>query len=289
MSCAFAAAESLHADDMTQAVREFYDGNVEREWQRLDAPLGQIEFASTLRLIEKYFPSNGCVCDIGGGPGRYTLELARRGYRMTLVELSEKLLERAQTALGAAGATAERLLCCDACELSELPRAHFDAALLLGPLYHLVDPVKRLAALAELRRILKPGAVAIVAYLNSWGILRCGVADFPDGYADLNFARSLLGEKVFTGSLVGFTECYWATPPVATREIGEAGFELVGYCGAEGFAGGMRPIIEHIAKEQPAAFRNIVHLGAESSELPQYRDATEHLHLVVRNPSDSAG
>jgi hypothetical protein len=178
-------------------------------------------------------------------------------------------------------------LCGDACELSELPSAHFDAGLLHGPLYHLVDQPRRLAALAELRRVLKAGAVGIVAYLNSWGILRCGVADFPERYADLSFTQSLLGEKTFRGSLPGFTECYWATPEAARHEVGEAGFELISYCGAEGFAGGMRPMIERIAAEQPAAFRNLVLMGAETSELPQYRDATEHLHLVVRKAPDS--
>jgi SAM-dependent methyltransferase len=274
---------------VSQVVRDFYDSDVEREWRRLDEPLCQIEFASTLRLVEKHFPAVGRVCDIGGGPGRYTMELARRGFRVTLVELSDGLLRRGQAALSDAGVSAERLLCGDACDLSGLPSAYFDAGLLLGPLYHLVDQPKRLAALAELRRVLKAGSVAIVAYLNSWGILRCGVGDFPERYADLSFTRSLLGEKTFPGSLAGFTECYWATPEAALREVGEAGFELLTYCGAEGFAGGMRPMIERIAAEQPAAFRSLVLVGAETSELPQYRDATEHLHLVVRKPAGSVG
>jgi hypothetical protein len=80
--------------NMSRVVREFYDSDVQREWRRLAEPLCQIEFASTLRLVEKYFPPTGRVCDIGGGPGRYTVALARRGYRVTLVELSDGLLKR---------------------------------------------------------------------------------------------------------------------------------------------------------------------------------------------------
>jgi hypothetical protein len=48
-------------------------------------------------------------------------------------------------------------------------------------------------------------------------------------------------------------------------------------------------MIERMAAEQPAAFRNLVRMGAETSELPQYRDATEHLHLVVRKSSGDGG
>ena len=88
---------------MRKQVRTFYDSAPEREWERLDAGLPRIEFASTLRLIERYFPSNGAICDIGCGPGRYAIELARRGYRVTLCDLSEKLLERAERAFASEG------------------------------------------------------------------------------------------------------------------------------------------------------------------------------------------
>lgn len=267
---------------MNQSVRRFYDSDVEREWRRLDEPLGQIEFASTLRLVDKYFPPTGRVCDIGGGPGRYSVVLAQRGYRVTLVDLSDGLLERGKSALRDAGVSAERVVLGDACELSELPSDHFEAGLLLGPLYHLIDEAKRLAALAELRRVLTVDGVGIVAYLNSWGILRCGVGDFPGRYADMSFVESLLGEKTYDGAVPGFTECYWATPEAAAQEIGKAGLELVASCGAEGFAGGMRPMVERIATEHPHALPGVVRMGAETSELPQYRDATEHLHIVVR-------
>jgi SAM-dependent methyltransferase len=88
---------------MSQSVQAFYNGNVDREWQRLDTPLYRVEFVSTLRLITKYFPPSGRVCDIGSGPGRYALELARRGYQVTLFDLLEKCLERAQVAFEACG------------------------------------------------------------------------------------------------------------------------------------------------------------------------------------------
>jgi hypothetical protein len=154
--------------------------------------------------------------------------LARRGYRVTLVELSDGLWERGRAALNNAGISTERLLCGDASYRSDLPSAHFDVALLLGPHYHLVDQSKRLAALADLRRVLKASGVGTVAYLNSWGILRCGVGDFPERYADLRFTQSLPGEKTFRGSLPGFTECYWMTPEVALHEVGEVVPEGVG-------------------------------------------------------------
>jgi ubiquinone/menaquinone biosynthesis C-methylase UbiE len=54
----------------------------------MDLPLCRIEFASTLALIDSYFTKGMTVADIGGGPGRYTIELLKRGCGVTLFDLS---------------------------------------------------------------------------------------------------------------------------------------------------------------------------------------------------------
>ena len=112
---------------MSKYVRNFYDSAAEREWDRLDAGLSRIEFASTLRLIEKYFPANGAVCDIGSGPGRYSIELAKRGYPVTLFDLSTKLLERAERAFKTEGLRAERFVQGDARDLGVFDDESFDS------------------------------------------------------------------------------------------------------------------------------------------------------------------
>lgn len=267
---------------MSEPVREYYDHNVEREWGRLDSPLGRIEFRSTLRLIDAHFPNNSRVCDLGSGPGRYALELARRGDRVTLVELSEGLLQRARAAFAADHLQAENFIHGDARDLRALDSEGYDAALLLGPIYHVVDPPERLQLLRGVLRVLRPGGMAIVAYLNSWGILRAGLGDFPARYRNADFVRSMLGELTFQRELQGFTESYWATPESAAAELRAAGFHIVTYIGPEGLAGGMRPLVEQLAAGDDAAYQNLLEIAAETSALPQYRDACEHLHYVVR-------
>ena len=267
---------------MRKQVRTFYDSAPEREWERLDAGLPRIEFASTLRLIERYFPSNGAICDIGCGPGRYAIELARRGYRVTLCDLSEKLLERAERAFASEGITAERFIRGDARDLDAFEDESFDAVLLLGPLYHLIARDDRSLALGELIRILKPRGRAIVAYLNSWGMLRSGIAGFPKRFIDPAFLRSLLGERTFEDhERPNFTECHWSNPDIAREELLDAGLRIVSYSGAEGFLEGMAPLLEVLRTNEPEAFENVLEFAAETSESPQFRDATNHVHFVV--------
>ena len=266
-------------------VEDFYDAHGDDEAERLDLPLQRIELEATLRLVEKYFPSHGRVCDIGAGPGRYSVELARRGYRVSLVDLSGVLLDLARKAFAAQSFKADDFHHGDARNLSFLPSRWFDAALVLGPMYHIVDKAERRKALDEVRRILKPGAVAIVAYLNSWGLLRTGLTDFPNWYRDIDSARSLLSAQPYSAAqLTNFTDSFWSTPPAALEELTTSGFEVVSYAGVEGFCGGMTPIVQKLADTDPQAYENVVKLAVETSELPQYRDATDHLHVVVRKP-----
>ncbi|MCB8954519.1 MAG: hypothetical protein H6650_21150 [Ardenticatenales bacterium] len=62
---------------------------------------------------------------------------------------------------------------------------------------------------------------------------------------------------------------------------------MVSYAGAEGFVGGMGLMLAQLAAGIPAAYENVVQVAAETRELPQYRDSTDRLHLVVRKPDVS--
>ena len=119
-----------------EAVRAFYNEHAEGEWNRIG---GRPEFLLTCRFFDKLIPEGSRVADIGGGPGRYSLHLARRGCRVTLCDLSEENVRLAKER------AEEEKLCItavagDALETKTLPGAPFDAVLLMGPLYHWESP-----------------------------------------------------------------------------------------------------------------------------------------------------
>jgi S-adenosylmethionine-dependent methyltransferase len=115
--------------------------------------------------------------------------------------------------------------------------------------------------------------------------MKTGIVDFAHWYRDISTLRSMLSERTFTGqSLSNFTECYWSTPEAALGEVKKARLEVISYAGAEGFVGGMGPLLERLAADNPEAYANVVQVAAETCELEQYRDNTDHLHIVVRKP-----
>lgn len=270
---------------MSDVVRRYYDASVESEWDRLANPYRRFELESTLRLVEEHFPPGGHIADVGGGPGRYAIELLRRGYRVSLIDLSARAIAFARARLEELGLKAQQVENADARDLACLPAAAFDAGLLLGPMYHLIDEADRRKALFEFHRILKPGAPGIVGFINPWGILRSGLDEFPDLYADGTRIRELLDTAVQAGDQRAFTEAAFLSPPQALAEIRLSGFAIETRAGVEGFASGMLGEVARISAEDPPAYENILRLVTETCTWPAYRDCTEHLHVVVRRIS----
>ena len=73
-------------DDVSD-IASFYNRNTSEEHSRLDRH--QLEHDLTWRYLDAYLPARGVILEIGAATGRYTLELARRGYSLTSIDLSK--------------------------------------------------------------------------------------------------------------------------------------------------------------------------------------------------------
>jgi SAM-dependent methyltransferase len=114
-------------------IRSYYELGLERD--RLVQGYSRIEFERTKELLVRHLPAPPArVLDVGGGPGAYASWLADRGYGVQLVDALPLHVEQA-TELAAGRFSA---VVGDARRLDE-PDASWDAVLLLGPLYHLLE------------------------------------------------------------------------------------------------------------------------------------------------------
>ena len=138
---------------------------------RLDRGPGALELARTQVILERILPSPPArIADIGGGPGRYALWLADRGYHVHLIDPVQAHIQEARAASCDAGV--EQLVMADTGDARELalPDASVDVVLLLGPLYHLTSRADRVRALAEARRICRAGGVMVAAAISRFAV-----------------------------------------------------------------------------------------------------------------------
>jgi 2-polyprenyl-3-methyl-5-hydroxy-6-metoxy-1,4-benzoquinol methylase len=87
----------MNAKHTDEIVKEWYKKTAGHEWKRLQLnPYHQIELIITMHFLEKYLPKKGVILDAGGGPRRYTISLANKGYDMVLLDITPKMLKIAK-------------------------------------------------------------------------------------------------------------------------------------------------------------------------------------------------
>jgi 2-polyprenyl-3-methyl-5-hydroxy-6-metoxy-1,4-benzoquinol methylase len=83
-----------------------------------------LEFVRSMELLERLLPALPArVLDVGGGPGTYAAPLARRGYRVHVVDPVPLHVEQARQAAGADPAAGFTAALSDARELTK-PESH---------------------------------------------------------------------------------------------------------------------------------------------------------------------
>lgn len=141
-------------------VEQSYDRMPDCEWHRLERH--RVEYGVTMKALAEYLPpAPAKVADIGGSDGRYAVELARRGYEVTLVDLSGRCQDFARSKATEAGVQLAGVIHADARDLSMFQDGSFGAVLLMGPLYHLLEHDQRLRAVREAHRLLRPGGASL--------------------------------------------------------------------------------------------------------------------------------
>jgi SAM-dependent methyltransferase len=149
----------------------WYDGFFESEWLdclALERPpertLTEVDF-----VIEKLALQPGArVLDLACGHGRHSLELARRGFRVTGVDLSPRSLELAREAAAAEGLDVEFVQA----DMRELAfDAEFDATINLFTAFGYFESDEEDRGVLELvARALRPGGAFLIDTLNALGL-----------------------------------------------------------------------------------------------------------------------
>lgn len=177
--------------DEISDIARFYNSNPDAEAARLEQH--QLEYDMTWRYLERYLPPQGAILEVGAATGKYTHELARRGYAVTAVDLSAELIERCRQNLAAACLEQRvQLIVADARNLAQVTERDFDAVLLMGPLYHLIEEVDRKQALNEALDRLRLDGVICSAFLCRFGILADLLKRAPQWIEDQTHVRSFI-------------------------------------------------------------------------------------------------
>jgi ubiquinone/menaquinone biosynthesis C-methylase UbiE len=191
------------------------------------SPHGRLEFLRTQELIRRLLPvTRARILDIGGGTGVHAAWLAADGHAVHVVDLVPRHVD---AAAALEGVTAE---VGDARQLGA-PDESVDVALLLGPLYHLVEPTERVRALDEAKRVLRPGGLVVVAAISRYmSLLEVGSEGRLTAEMEPSVA-SVIATGRYDGH-AGFVEAHFHTADELHAEVTAAGLRDVAVFGVEG-------------------------------------------------------
>ena len=185
-------------DENIKIVQEHYNANVEHEYNRI---ANRPEFLLTCRMLDKYIKPGAQVLDIGGGPGRYSLYLAKKGCYITLFDLSPENTKFAKEKSIEKGLDIKTITG-DAREADKLVNGMFDHVLLMGPMYHLLEETDRIASVNAALNLLKQNGIIFVSFINLFAIM-IYYMKHPDAisFADEKiFLEHVVSQKTFSGN-----------------------------------------------------------------------------------------
>jgi ubiquinone/menaquinone biosynthesis C-methylase UbiE len=229
------SAEETPVDELVfseQEIISHYTAREEESKRLYRTASGMLELARSQQLVTRHVPPPPkIVLDVGGGPGVYSLWLARKGYEVHLIDIVPRHLEEAREASrnqpehpiasvsqGDARSLAQSDVSCD-------------VVLLMGPLYHLTNHIDRIRALREANRVLRPGGLVFASAINRFASLVDGLRN---GFIDDPYFVEILERDLAEGQHRNprrvpeyFTNAHSHLPEELEIEISEAGFAII--------------------------------------------------------------
>jgi SAM-dependent methyltransferase len=264
-------------------VKDYYTTQVRQEWRRLTQDAyHHLEFETTLHFLEQYLPKSGLILDAGGGPGRYTLELARRGCQVVLLDLTPANLEFARRQIKRAKlqdrvtSVVEGSLV----DLSQFASESFDAVICLGgPLSHILDEAKRDQAIAELIRLAKKDAPIFVSVMGRLSLLVIELMLFQHEIEMPHF-KEIRDTGDYQGGS-GFTACHFFYPDELRQAFEKQGVRVLEMAGLEGLSSHHDRKLNQLARNE-TRWKIWLETHYQTCTHPSVVGMAEHMLFVCR-------
>lgn len=268
------------ADD--DASRRYHDRVAARYDAIYEDPFWEFHDLVTWRLIKPHLPRDlsAACADLGCGTGKWGLKLLKTGFATTFVDNSAAMVGQVREKLESMGPKGRKgaTLVGDIVSLPSLASDQFSLVVAMGdPLSICSDAA---AAVREMRRILKPGGVAIATVDNKLGsidhFIERGNLDAMEQFLQTGRTNWLTQDDAERFELKTFT-C------LSLRQLFERnGFEVLSITGKTIIpARQNRKLFEY-----PHAIDRLLRLEEDLARDPASAGRAGHLQIAARRPTE---
>ena len=267
----------------TELTKKFYTKDPEKEWKRLDKdPFHRLEFETTMKFLNEYLPKNGSVLDAGGGPGRYSVELAKQGYDMNLLDLVPANMELARKKIKKFGVEnrIKEVTEGSITDLSQFSKNSFDAVLCLGgPLSHVHPEKERKKAVSELVRVAKKDSPIFISVIGKFGVLT-NFFEWIDEVKETEHYKSVyLKGDDYRWCDEGYSHFFELKELISLFE-GKA--KVIEQVGLEGLFTPSPAKATEVAHNEPKAWENLKEMHYNLCRHPSVADISLHFMVIAK-------
>lgn len=268
---------------MSERIRRHFDELGDAEWDRLDAnPRTRASFYVHRQFLADYVAPGARVLEIGAGPGRFTIAMARMGARVVVTDISAVQLElnRQHVADACAESAVEARLLLDVRDTARFAENEFDAVVAYGgPLSYVFDDAG--PALAGLLRVGRVVVASVMSTLGTWSFflpqVTAQAAVYGTEVDDLIFET---GDSRHTGRAGGHACQHYRWRQVVAL-VKDAGGEVLGASASNWASLTHEDTVAELASN-PQEWRRFLDHEVAACREPGLLDAGTHLLFAAR-------
>ena len=230
---------------------------------------GRLEFENTMEILHKFLPKEGTILDLGGGAGAYSFPLSDEGYSVYLADLSEELIDKAKTYGKDMNSPLASYDVVNATDLTVYDDEQFDAIILLGPLYHLLELSERMQCVSEVNRVLKKSGLVFASFiprLSGSIALIDRYFNHPDQVNAETLKQTFRSGKFNNMTDAGFQEGYYPSINEIEELFSVNGFEKKLLRSLRGFGYEKEDALYRLEKEDREMFMTTMRLLNETAQ-----------------------
>ncbi len=269
--------------ELPEEIRRHYVDEIDED-ARIRTGLSELELLRTQQILRRHLGERAMrIVDVGGATGVHAEWLLADGHEVVLVEPVGEQVEVAKRRLDASPRF--RAVVGNALQLP-LEDDAVDAALLMGPLYHLTKRSDRGQALSEAMRVTRPGGLVAGAAISRFASLLDGLQReflFDPEFAEIVRRDLETGHHQNPSRRPGwFTTAFLYRPDELADEACDAGLSEVSVLGVEGPPGLFTNLADRWANGADRKLMLDMANAVESE--PALLGASPHLLVLGRVP-----
>lgn len=248
--------------------------DAERYASYLKTPLGKLRSELAWENLHCFLSRNSSgqrALDVGGGTGSASVQLARMGFEVVLLDSSEEMLGVARTQAETGGVTARiSFRHADAGQLADLFTGDsFDVVVCHNLLEYLEDPLGTVCHIAHVLR--KDGLLSLLVRNRAGEVLRAAIKTGDRALATANLSAETVVDSLFGEPVRVFA------PAEVHDMLARPGLEVVAEHGVRVFS-------DYIGTEEMAGefYRPVFELELTLGARPEFAAIARYLQVIAR-------